>query len=120
VGDPLEFAKHFPSELEMLEAFSIEPEVALRADGYWKYRFSEGELTLAFSFNIFEASVQTLIMSSGRVLQKTSHEGAISLKVANEDGRQYLLGHFRHNDLETRLKIMLQPSIYVEWVSLIK
>jgi hypothetical protein len=114
-----------PDELSLLEIFGAEPIDRKPDDGFWRYIYTDSyNLTLQFSLNIFEASIQTIISDKNRVIQLSSYEGATRLLDARDyrlsDGRQMALrGEFEYKNAQGILEVFLVPQISVNWNLLI-
>jgi len=71
-------------ELELLEFFGAEPVARTVEDGYWCYEVTdERGVTLRFSFNLYERSVQTIISVNASHVATVSHEGAERMVIAS-------------------------------------
>jgi hypothetical protein len=64
-------------EAELLGFFGTEPTTRAVDEGYWCYEISdESGITVRFSFDLYERSVQTTILHGGSQIAMISHEGA--------------------------------------------
>ncbi len=74
-----------PDEMELVEFFGTEPVERQVEDGYWCYEISDNRgVTLRFSFDLFEQSVQTAISVDGAPLATVSHEGAQVMAITDQ------------------------------------
>lgn len=105
-----------PSELELTEVFGSEPRDARPKDGFWSFeaRDSNG-VTLRLSFDIFERSIQTVLLIDDDEAARISQEGAISLRVVREHGEDVLRGECLFRDARSTVEIRLRPRIVVTW-----
>lgn len=105
-----------PDELDLLEFFESEPIKSNPNDGFWCYEFTdERGICIRVSWDIFEQSIQTIIISNGEPIETVVHEGAKELRISYSK----LEGYF---DLgaDLRLVIQLKPKISVQWSGLRK
>ena len=106
-----------PSELELIEWFGCASEKS--GDARYRYQISdESGVTLIFSFDVIEASVQTVVTVANVLVAKVVHESARKLWFQD-------LGRTRHLRAEcfagvdrTELTIAIEPRIRVEWSTL--
>lgn len=106
----------YPSALAILEQFGVEPHVANSHDGYWMYQFADREgFLIQLSFNIFEQSVQTKFLYRDRMLQCSSHEGCMWLRIQSA---VKIEGLFKIHNVETTLAIQIRPDLSVSWATL--
>jgi len=104
-----------PDEVELLEFFGAEALARTSEDGYWCYETSdERGVTLRFSFNLFERSVQTELSFGGSQVATVSHEGADRMFV--RDGQ--LRCEFSTTGEKTTLILETGRSLSVTWSSL--
>ena len=109
-----------PDEYLMLEIFEQEPSEASPEDGFWCYEMTDDNgITLKFSFNQFDRSVQTTILINGRDIQTVCQEGAVSLTPVLKDGGRGLRGKFQFGNEASTLEIQLVPEIKVKWSALL-
>jgi hypothetical protein len=100
-----------PNDLELLEFFESEAIESIPEDGYWCYEFTDSNgIGLRMSCNVFEKSVQTVLLIDGSEIQKVVHEGARELEI--RENRLYV-----HFDLgaDSRLIVQLKPNLSVDW-----
>ena len=104
---------HLPDELELLAFFESEPTEFSLEDGLWCYSYSNTihNLTLLFSVNIYEKSVQTVLQINKQEIQVVSSENANRILIEDEIMRVEFTGN-------TILEIRLRPYIHVRWSSL--
>jgi hypothetical protein len=104
-----------PDEIELLEFFGAEPVERSVEDGYWCYELTDARnITLRFSFKIFEQSVQTTLQVAGSPLIVVSHEGAQTMKLSGDS----LTCRFSNAGSDATLVLKISPSISVDWSSL--
>ncbi len=102
-------------EVELLGFFGAEPVVRAVEDGYWCYEVSDSRgVTLRFSFNLYERSVQTVLLLGGTPVATVSHEGAERMLFL--EGR--LRCEFSGPGMKTVLTVESGPSLSVAWSSL--
>lgn len=102
-------------EIELLEFFGAEPIERSGEDGYWCYTVTdERDVTLRFSFNIFERSVQTVVSVGGANIATVSHEAANRMVV--RDGK--LRCEFSSEDTKTVLIVETGRNLSVVWSTL--
>jgi hypothetical protein len=102
-------------EVELLEFFGVEPVARTAEDGYWCYEISDARgVTLRFSFDLFERSVQTALSLGGSHIATVSHEGADRMLV--REGK--LRCEFSTAGEKTTLTIETGRSLSVSWSSL--
>jgi hypothetical protein len=104
-----------PDKTELLEFFGAEPVESDPADGFWVYELTDaGGVTLRFSFDVLERSVQTEIRLGDRVIAKVSYEGAVSMRC---DGR-VLRCEFRSSGTKATLAVDAADALKIEWATL--
>ncbi len=102
-------------ELELLEFFGTEPVERAVEDGYWSYESSDSRgVTLRFSFNLIERSVQTQLSIYGSPIATVSHEAADRMLVRNGT----LRCEFSTRGERTTLEVETGASLSVTWSSL--
>jgi hypothetical protein len=104
-----------PDEVELLEFFGAEPVERSVEAGYWCYELAdERGVTLKFSFNIFERSVQTQLSLRGTPIACVSHEAADRMVL--REGK--LRCDFRSADSKATLTVEMGPNLCVDWSTL--
>lgn len=103
-------------EYELMSFFCVEPIEKSGEDGYVCFEVSDNkECKLRFSYNIFEKSVQTAILSKNdRVIMKTSYEGNVRMSIKSN----LLLCHFCDRLTKTILSVSIKDTIEVTWATL--
>ena len=102
----------YPTQLQLLEFFSVEP---LIHDDVSVYTVSEDSgLTLTLSFNTSDDSLQTSLTFEGRAVAVVCQEGMTRLWIS--DGM--LIGEFLHADVHIKVIISRRPFFRVEWSGL--
>jgi hypothetical protein len=108
---------HFqvPDESELVEFFGTEPVERAVDDGYWCYEVKdERGLALRFSFNLYERSVQTVLMLSGRPVATVSHEAAERMSI--REGK--LRCEFSNTSSRTTLVVGVAAEVSIAWSTL--
>lgn len=104
-----------PNETDLIEFFQREPVEKTVEDGYWCYEITDAcSVTLRFSFNIYERSVQTTLSVAGEKIETVSHEFAERLTV----GGGVLRCEFLLSTARTTLVIDARKRISVTWANL--
>lgn len=104
-----------PDEYELIEFFASEPVERVIEDGYWCYEITGSTgVTLRFSLNLYERSVQTELRMGASVLATVSHELARRLIVDS----QQLRCEFGGTDSRTSLTIDASKRFSVSWSTL--
>lgn len=104
-----------PDETDLIEFFGEEPVEKSVEDGYWCYEITDQRgITLRFSFNIYERSVQTVISVAGEKIETVSHESADRLTV----GGGVLRCEFLLSTARTTLVIDPRERLSVTWTNL--
>jgi hypothetical protein len=102
----------YPTALELLEFFGIEPE---RSDDVGLFRVSDPSgVSLEFSFHLADGSVQTGLHVAGDCLCVVSHEGMTRFSIEQDTLRV----EFGFSDNFTALTLVTRPRIRVNWSSL--
>ena len=109
------------TEHELLSFFESDPIESIPADGFWCYELKDKTgISLRFSFNMHEGSMQTVIVLGAEEVSTVSHEGLFSLKIEKNAGSESLKAEFDGNDYQTALELHIKPQIHVHWSSLKK
>jgi hypothetical protein len=104
-----------PDETDLIEFFEGDPVEKSVEDGYWCYEITdERGITLRFSFNIYERSVQTVLSVAGEKIETVSHESAEKLTI----GGGVLRCEFSLSTARTTLVIDARKRISVTWTNL--
>ena len=104
-----------PDEYALLAFFGAEPIERAPADGCWCYEFTDRRgVTLRFSFNIFQQSVQTTVLAAGVPVSTMSHEGAERLRVDSDR----LNCRFSLRGAESTLSVQLGDQLGINWTIL--
>ena len=110
-----------PEDLELVEFFEREPSERVPEDGLYIYEVTDQYgVTLIFSFNKVEGSVQVRLSRQGNDVALFSQEGATTLSVEDDASGQYLRCKFDIDGACADAKISISPSISVKWVTLLK
>jgi len=106
---------HPLDEIELLEFFGVEPAARAVEDGYWCYEITDKRgITLRFSFNIYERSVQTALSLGDSLISTVSHEMADRMVIREGE----LRCEFSANGEKTTLAVGTGESLSVTWSSL--
>jgi hypothetical protein len=104
-----------PDDAELLEFFGAEPVARVVEDGYWCYQISDARgAELRFSFNLYEASVQTVVSLGNLQIATVSHEGADRMVLRDRK----LRCEFSSSGMKTTLTVEIGPKLSVVWSSL--
>jgi len=99
---------------ELLEFFGSDPIEASDVDGFACYEVTDGRgVTMRFSFDALERSVQTVISVAGLEVSTVSHEGAERMVI--RDGQ--LRCEFASGEFKTNLTIDI-AVIFAKWSTL--
>lgn len=102
----------YPSCLELLEFFGVEPE---QSDDVTLFRVCDSlGVSLDFSFNASDDSLQTAMNVAGHCICLVSHERMTRFWI--EQG--ILRAEFVFDDYTTVLCLLTRPTIQVRWGSL--
>jgi len=106
-----------PSELELIEWFGCDP--VKEGDAKYRYQISdESNVTLIFSFDVIEASVQTIVIVAGVPVAKVVNESARKLWFQDLGKTRHLRAECFPGGHRTELTIEIEPRIRVEWSTL--
>lgn len=103
---------NYPSYIDLLEFFAVEPNVEDEVHTY-QAQDSSG-ITLSFSFNASDDSVQTVVKQDGRIVSLTSHECLTRMWI---DGTM-LRAEFKSDDYRITLSLIIRPFVRIEWSGL--
>jgi hypothetical protein len=104
-----------PEELELIDFFGVDPLERAPQEGYWSFEVKDDRgVTLRFSFNLFERSIQTELSIGGPVFETVSHELADRLHL----GLGELRATFAAANAKTLLTVTVTPTIKVRWSTL--
>ena len=109
----------FPEEYDLLDFFGARViENSAPHDGYFEYVVAnEKGLTVKFSFNIFEKSVQSLLKHEGQIIAVFSQEGASLIEIQGDRERKFLAIDFNLDETASRMLLRVDPEICVRWES---
>jgi hypothetical protein len=103
---------NYPSELELLEFFGVEPE---RSDDVTLFRVRDPlGVSLEFSYNEADDSVQTALHVAGQCICVVCHERMTRFWI--DQGA--LRVEFAFSDSITALSLLTRPTIRVDWSGL--
>jgi len=104
-----------PDEFELVKFFRGEPIERAVEDGYWCYEVAgQGGMTLRFSLDLLERSVQTELRIGTAEVARVSHEMATRLST----DQNVLRCEFFCADCRTTLTIDRRESYRVAWSTL--
>jgi hypothetical protein len=102
----------YPSEIDLLSFFGIEP---VRLEDLYQYTVGgAGGLTLRFSFNPVEDTIQTWLGHVPTPVAVVSHEKLARMWI---DG-DVLRAECEYGTGRVQLALTVEPAIKVEWVGL--
>ena len=105
---------YVPSELELIEWFSCDP--VKEGDAKYRYQISDASnVTLIFSFDVIEASIQTVVIVAGIPVAKVVQESARKLWFQDLGKTRHLRAECFSGGHRTELMIEIEPRIRVEW-----
>lgn len=106
-----------PSELELVEWFGCVPEKF--GEGQYRYQVSDRfNVTLVFSFDVIESSVQTIVIVADAATVRVAHESARKLWLQDLGNGSLLRAECFPGGHRTELTIEITPRIKVEWSTL--
>jgi len=107
-----------PEPIELVTFFESEPIESQPQDGFYVYQVADPEgITLRFSLNELEGSIQTLLNMRGQKVAQVSQEGATRLTLHEDD---YLRCDFDQAAMaNSRVEVRLRPRIMVDWSTLL-
>ena len=116
MAQPLEV----PEPVELLDFFGSGPTEAVPEDGYWCYEARDPNgVSLRLSFHRFERSLQTIISIGDRIVEQVSQEGAVRLRLMEDDAGRSLVGECELGDARSKVTIRIKPQILVTWAALV-
>ncbi|WP_406694217.1 hypothetical protein V5E97_24420 [Singulisphaera sp. Ch08] len=102
----------YPSELELREYFGVDPE---RSDDVTLFRVADvAGISLVFSYNDTDDSVQTALNVADRCISVVSHEKMSRLWIDQDT----LRAEFTYSDNIVTLSLLVNPTIRVDWSGL--
>ncbi len=107
----------WPSELEFLEFFLVEPE---KQDTLYFYNVTDSrKVNLVFSFDVMNNSIQTVLRIKGTEVSSVIMEGLRRIWIDNTNkDKPYLRAKFLDKDV-IKLNLSVKPQIQVDWSGLI-
>lgn len=109
------YLDEFPSEIDFLASFGVEPCEAVPEDGYWVYEFDgPAGCRVRLSFRTHDGSVQTACILGDYQVAVVVSEWAESIRIG-EDERIHVAFA---DPAGTTLTVSVFPVASVEWVSL--
>ena len=106
-----------PSEHELTEWFGCVPEKD--EDFRYRYRVSDRfDVRLIFSFDVIEASIQTIVTVGDAPVTKVVHEGARRLWLEDLGKTRLLRAEYFSQGYLTQMTVEIEPRIRVEWSTL--
>ncbi|MCB9751775.1 MAG: hypothetical protein H6713_17510 [Myxococcales bacterium] len=107
-----------PDTLDLLAFFEADP---VDSDDEFFYEYLHIDptgVTLRFTFDIGERSVQTELRLGERVVDRVCSEGAVRIGIESLDERETLRVLFEHVGVKTTLDLVLKPQIEISWSTL--
>ncbi len=107
----------WPSELEFLEFFLVEPE---KQDTVYSYDVTDSRgVNLIFSFDVMTDSIQTVLKIKGSEIAIIVIEGLEKILIDNTNrDKPFLRAEFFNKNI-VKLNLAVQPDIKVNWSGLI-
>ena len=102
----------YPTQLELLEFFGVEPVIQENVTAYTVS--DDNDLALTLSFNTADDSLQTSLQIGERVIAVVCQEGMSRFWIS--DG--VLMCEFVHEDVRISVAVSTHPNIHVEWSGL--
>jgi hypothetical protein len=110
-----------PDEAIFESILGVKPIQAIPEDGFWHYQLTDhAGVTLHFSFNCHQASIQTSLSLDGRIIQTVVQEGASIIRPISLQGVVGLQAEFEYSDTKSALEIFVSPFILVKWYTLLE
>ena len=109
-----------PDKTDLLAFFQSEPMRESRVeDGLYIYRMKDQTgITLFFSFDEIESSIQVRLKLGENDIAQVCQEGATRLTFQNDAFGNYLCCDFDKNAVISNVKIRVEPHIAVNWSTL--
>ena len=105
-------AMKYPSELDLLHFFGVEPQ---EEDNVTKYTVTDSSgIELTFSFDSVEDSLQCALRVNSQFIVLLSHEGLTRLWIDEFS----LNAEFSQSSHRVKVQIVVQPAITVTWSGL--
>lgn len=109
-----------PEDIELLEFFESEPFESSAEEGYFLYRYTDSNgITLDFSYNEVESSVQVNLLFNDNVISNYSQEGAVELSLRKDASGQYVSCSFDFEGATAEARVQLKPNLSVKWFTLL-
>ncbi len=105
-----------PEDFELLEFFESEP---VECESSYMYRFTDQNgVTLLFSFNDIESSIQASLSLQDNIIARYSQECAKEMTIENDTSGRYIRCLFEFDDVSSDIKIYVSPFISVQLTAL--
>lgn len=110
----------FPSELEFLDAFGIEPCEVDQAMAYCRYsrQSNDGLIELEFSFSGVSRSFQVTVKVFGKELILISSEGVVQIDIRPTIHGSGIHVLFETRDGASEAEVTLEPILHCSWWNL--
>ena len=106
-----------PDEVELIEFFGSEPQLAEPQNGFWLYETRDASgVTLRFSFDVLQCSVQTSIELGDVSVETVSHECATCIR--KDGASNELVVEFEDAGSRTELRVSIEDRIRCTWATL--
>jgi hypothetical protein len=106
-----------PSELDFLEFFGVEPEKV--GEGRYLYEVLDSNgISLRFSFDVHEESVQTALFLGQQRVAVVSHEGIRRIWFETIRGITALRAELASDTYTISLALEISPRISISWAGL--
>lgn len=113
------FIRTFPDEIDLLAFFEGEPTFQDTKDLHFAYRYTDqNEMSILFSFSIFESWIQTIIEYKQQRIAHNLMEGVEYFKIERDIKGEYLTTEVELDGSRTKVVIRLQPFISTEFSTL--
>lgn len=105
------------SQLDLMEWFGVVPEMDEQESHYYTIK-DDANVTLVFSYNVIQASVQTRLIVAEQTVSVVCHENAQRLWLQDLSGKKLLRAVFLTEGQKTEMTLEIEPRIQVNWSSL--
>lgn len=108
-----------PEDFELLGFFENEPIESALEDNLYVYEFIDNRgITLIFSFDYIEESVQLRLVTEGCNIATFSQEGVKKISIINDKLVSYLKLSFGLSESHTEASVQIRPHIAIKWSTL--
>ena len=111
---------NFPSELDFLEEFGIEPVDVDHSTAYCRYRkkSDDGLLALDFSFSAVSKSFQVVLSCAGNEIATVSAEDVRNIEIRRNQKGHGVHVVFGKDEGISEAEVTLEPALHCLWWSL--